>query len=369
MNPKKTLKSVKPSLKPDFDKVAERYEAWWANSSLGDRPIICGREVCNSNAPERPGLDRPRDQRELDPQWQLANARWWLDSRLWLADSIPTVFPDFAHGLCIPGVFIGASITFRQETTWINEMPDVYDRDLPDFSADHPVFRSLDESFSLMGRDLGGQALLTVPNLLDGLTTLSQLRGAEQLCLDLIERPDDVLRVANHLDRVALAAHAAFWKTLRSFGQNQTVTWADIYTPGKCEMPQCDFGVNLSPEMFDRFAMPGLRMWAEYFDRSCYHLDGQEQWRFIDSLCTIPKFQSIQWVPGDVNRDLMRYIEYLREIRRRGRCIWLIAHDTQSPVELTRAMGSPDGLMFYMRNVTSSEDINRMIEQLEAVCR
>jgi len=33
------------SLKPDFAKVEERFEAWWRNSSPGDRPIVTAREI------------------------------------------------------------------------------------------------------------------------------------------------------------------------------------------------------------------------------------------------------------------------------------------------------------------------------------
>jgi hypothetical protein len=218
-----------------------------------------------------------------------------------------------------------------------------------------------------MGADFGDQALLTVPPLMDSVTTLSLLRGAERLCLDLFERPDDVKRVVRHLDRVALDAHAAFYKTVEEAGQGQTVTWADVYSPGKLEMLQCDFCVNISPAMFDEFVLPSLRTWSEYFDRGCYHLDGEEQYCFIDRFCSLSGIQSIQWQPGDVNRRPMRYLHYLEDIRRRGRAVWVMAFDTETPVEMTRAMG-PDGLMFYLRDVQSIDEVDRMIERLEGVC-
>jgi hypothetical protein len=358
----------KVALKPDFRKVHERYEAWWANSSLGDRPVVTAREIRRADAPEPPGAGRPRSERELDPEWQLANAEWSLAAHYRPAETLPAVWPDFANGLGIPAVFAGAALDYRAEATWVTEMPDVYDRELPDFSTEHPVFQSLNEALRRMGAKLGDRALLTAPYLIDSLTTLSLLRGAERLCLDLFERPEDVKRVVRHLDRVALDAHAAFTKTLGEAGHGQSVTWADVYSPGKLEMLQCDFCVNISPAMFDEFALPSLRRWSEYFDRGCYHLDGEEQYRFIDRFCSLAGIQSIQWQPGDVNRRPMRYLRYLEDIRRRGRAVWVMAFDTESPVELTRAMG-PDGLMFYLRDVQSIDEVDRMIERLEEVGR
>lgn len=352
------------SLRPDFPKLAQRFEAWWQGQSLGDRPIITGREFVRPDAPPRPADPRPRAVRELDPAWQLANARYNLAANGQPADTLPSVCPEFASSLGVPSVFAGGHLTYRDETTWTDEMPDIYERDLPDFSRDHPVFKSLNESLKLLGRELGDQALLTCPFMLDGLTTLSLFRGVAQLCLDLLERPADVRRVSDHLDRLALDAHAAWYQTLTEMGHAQTVTWADVYTPGRCEMVQSDFCVNISPAMFDQFVMPGLKMQTDYFDRSCYHFDGAEQWRVVDRFFSLPRIQSVQWQPGDMNTYPMKYIDYLREIRRRGRALWVLCFDMDTPVEVTEALG-PDGLMIYMRNVPTVEAFNRLLDRCE----
>ena len=295
--------------------------------------------------------------------------RWNLAAHVRPADTLPAVWPDFANSLGIPGVFVGGRLNYRPEATWVMEMPDVYERDLPPFSAEHPVFRALDESLKLMAKELGGQALVTAPYLMDSLTTLALFRGAENLCVDLYERPEDVKRVTRHLDQVALDFHAACYRTLTAAGQPDSLTWADVYAPGSCEMLQVDFSVNISPAMFDEFALPSLRQWAEHFQYNCYHHDGEEQWRFIDRFCGTPNIKSIQWQPGDMNRQPLRYIEYLRDIRRRGLAVWVMAFDTESPVAVTEAMGGPDGLMFYLRDVPSMADFDRMLERLEKVCR
>ena len=175
-------------------------------------------------------------------------------------------------------------------------------------------------------------------------------------------------RVVNHLDKVALDCHAAFYKTMKQYGHKATVTWADVYSPGSCEMLQSDFSVNISPAMFDEFGLPSLKRWADYFDQNCYHHDGAEQFRFIDRFCGLDKIRSIQWQPGDMNRQPIKYLDYLKDIRRRGRAVWVMAFDADTPVELTKAMG-PDGLMFYLRAQPTVNEFDRMMERLEKVSR
>ncbi|MFH1709121.1 MAG: hypothetical protein ABIF71_14550 [Planctomycetota bacterium] len=339
-----------------------------ANSSLGDRPIVCAREVRVPGAPPMPGAARSKAERELDPAWQVAAAEWTLAAHSRPGDTLPGVSPDFANGIGLPAAFLDAELDYRPEATWVKEMPDDYERDLPGFSADHPVFKSLNESLRRLAMQCSDRAVLTVPWFTDSLTTLSLLRGAEGLLLDLIDRPDDVKRVCAHIDKPALDAHAAWWRTMADAGLAESLTWADVYWPGKVEMLQSDICVNLSPAMFDEFVLPSLRLWSEYFDRACYHLDGAEQYRFIDRFCGLPGIQTIQWQPGDMHRNPMKWLAYLKDIRKRGRAVWVMAFDTEAPVRITEELG-PDGLMFYVRDVASAADIDRMLERMVAVCR
>ena len=138
---------------------------------------------------------------------------------------------------------------------------------------------------TLMGQKLGAQALLSVPLLLDSDDPFATPRRPATVFGPAGAARGRCSGVRRHLDQVALAYHAAIFETLRACGQNQTVTWADIYAPGKVEMLQCDFCVNISPAMFDEFVLPSLKLWSEYFDENCYHLDGAEQYRFIDRFC------------------------------------------------------------------------------------
>ncbi len=351
--------------KPDFLQAKQRVEAWWAGSSLG-RPAVLA-TVPRPDAPPPPVDDRPPAEKEMDPQYHLAQAQWWLAAHEFPAETMPGVFPTFAHNLMIPAVFAGAELEYRCETTWMKRMPDIYDRELPGFDRGHPVFQALDAAMRLLLEHVGETGLVSCPVLLDGMTTLSDLRTQESLCLDLIDRPQDVRRTAGRLNDILLEAHAAFYSTLAERGWRHSVTWCGIYAPGRAEMVQCDFGIMLSPAMYEQFVLPDLRRMTEYFEFSCYHLDGTPQIRFLDLLTSLPRLNAIQWNPEPPAPPPLAWLEFFREVRRRQRSLW-IACDAETAVELTRQLG-PDGLMLWIREPKTARDVRDLLERLEQAAK
>ena len=348
------------SAKSDFLQAKDRVEAWWAGSSLGRPAVIC--RIAKGDAPPRPTDERSRAQRDLDPEWHLAQAQWLLDAHEFPAETMPGIYPVHADSLAIPAVFAGAELEYHPDTTWIKPIADIYRRDLGEFSTDDPVFVILDRVLRLMGERLGRRGLLSGLPLMDGVTTLSLFRTPQALCVDVVDRPEDVKRVSRKLNEIAIAAYEAFFATLTALGHPQTITWCDIYAPGKCEMVQCDFALMLSPEMFERFVMPELRLLTGYMDYSCYHLDGTGQTRFLDQLCTLEAIAAIQWNPEPPAPPPLEWLDFYREVRRRGRSLW-IACDAETAVGLTRELG-PDGLMLSVRGIDTLEQFGKFLKRL-----
>ncbi|KPK83868.1 MAG: hypothetical protein AMJ81_07130 [Phycisphaerae bacterium SM23_33] len=355
----------KVSVKPDFPEAKQRVEAWWAGSSLGRPAVSC--RLPRPGAPPPPGDGRPPGEHQLDPQWQLAQAEWMLAAQDFPADTMPGFFPQFASNLMIPAALAGGELEYHPDTTWVRHDPDIYRRELPASAGEHRVFRALDAALRLVAGRLGDELLLSAPPLLDGLTTLSVFRDPQQLCLDLLERPEDVQRVTRRLNELALAAHRAFFSTLQQLGHAQTVTWCDLYAPGRAEMVQCDFSIMLSPVMYQEFVMPQLRMLTEYMEYSCYHMDGTPQTRFLEQLCSLPRLQAIQWNPEPPAPPPLEWLDFFREVRRRRRSLW-IACDADTAEALTRQLG-PDGLMLSVQGVDRPDKLERLLRRLAAAVK
>jgi hypothetical protein len=242
-------------------------------------------------------------------------------------------------------------------------MPDILDRPLPALAGDHPLLAFHRDCLRLLAERLDDRAVLSPPGLLDGLTTLSMLREAETLCMDLIERPGDVLRVSTELNERAIEAHQALWRTLTEVDGAQSVAWTDIYAPGRCEMVQCDFAMMLSPAMFEQFVVPYLRRMGEYMDYCCYHLDGTGQIRHAEHIFSVPAVKAIQWNPEPPAPPPLEWLDFFREVRRCGRSLW-VASDVDTCVGLTRELG-PDGLMLWLKGVETVEQLRRALERIE----
>ena len=351
--------------KPGFEDAVRRTEAWWAGESVG-RPAVCAR-LAKPDARPRPVDPRPREVCEFDPEWQAGQMEWMLDSCIFGGEDMPGMYPQFGSNLLIPGAIIGAEAEYRPETTWLVEDADIYDRPRPVFQPEHPTLTALVDSLRLMGERFGDRGLLSAPPMLDGLTTLSMLRGPERLCLDLLDRPETVKQWATRLDEIAIEVHRTLSRVVAEFGDVRTVTWAGIYSPGKAEMIQCDFGLMLSEPMFDEFAMSGLAMVCEYMDRSCYHLDGVGQIRFHDLLMSLPKLRAIQWNPEPPAPPALEWVDYFRRVLDDGRSMW-VACDAETALQLTKQLG-PDGLMLAVRGLTGPDELTELLDALTAASR
>jgi len=330
------------------------------------RPGVCARLV-KADARPRPVDSRAQEVCEHDPEWQAGQVEWMLDSCVFGAEEMPGMTPRLGSNLLIPGGLIGAEVEYRPETTWLVEDADLYDRPLPVLRQDHPTLVALIDSLRLMGERFGDRGVLSAPPLLDGLTTLSMLRGPQRLCFDLMERPKIVKQWAARLDEVALEIHRALAAVVAESGDLQTVTWAGVYSPGKAEMVQCDFALMLSESMFGEFAMDGLATFCEYMDRSCYHLDGVGQIRFHDQLMSLPKLRAIQWNPEPPAAPPPAWVDYYRRVLADGRSLW-VACDADTALELTKQLG-PDGLMLAVRGLTSPDELSDLLEALTTASR
>jgi hypothetical protein len=128
-------------------------------------------------------------------------------------------------------------------------------------------------------------------------------------------------------------------------------------------MAQCDFAIMLSPAMFDRFVLPNLQAQTEYFDHSCYHLDGTPQTRFLDQLCSLPRLHAMQWNPEPGAPPPIRWVDFFRAVRKRKRALWVLVQTPDEAVELTRALG-PDGLMLAVRGINSLGEMEPFLKRL-----
>lgn len=352
------------SVKEHEADARERLRAFWAGSSLG-RPALHV-TVNNPNfTPEWEELSLTRKEMDYSPAWHAMCARNGLQDNLYLAEAMPVAQPVYAPHLGLVAVLAGGDYSYH-DSAWIEPIPDIYQRSPPKFDPAHPLVHAMEQILITMAATVGGQGSLNPPAMLDGLTTLSMFRTADQLCIDLIECPEMVMQWNDALTDIYIAAYQHFYRYVKALGYGDTTSWLQVMAEGSMEGVQCDFSVMLSPGMYEKFVLPNLRRMTESLDYSLYHLDGTCQMRFLDLLRTLPRLTGIQWNPETTESPLY-WLDAFKEIRRRGFVLQVSCYDPEEAIALTQALG-PDGLLLILPRFATRNAAEDIIQRIAAVC-
>lgn len=348
--------------KPDERDARERLRAFWARSSLG-RPAL-NLFARNPDYREQPWPGRPLSPKERDllPEWHAWQHEAWNQPLLCLGEAMPAHHVGWGSYLCTLAVAAGGDYDYH-DSAWIRELPGLWDRPLARFDPASPFIRRLDACYDAVRAAVADRGFVTPPLMMDGLSTLAMFRGAEALCLDLIDRPERVRAWAAALNTLYTDIYEHYYRRL---GAADSWCFFGPMAEGRSEGVQCDFAVSLSPDMYRQFVLPDLRRVTDYLDFSLYHLDGTCQLRFLDLLRSCSKLTGIQWNPETTAGSPVRWLDAFREIRRRdfSLMIWCGLEEAET---ITRELG-PDGLFLCLPPFDTPEQAAAAVRRLAAAC-
>jgi hypothetical protein len=357
------------SLKDNEQQAREALRAFWAGTSLG-RPalhvIVQNPDYVKTDWPG-PGEEEENKEHDFLPAWHAWRMDEYLKSTLFLAEAMPGTILRMGSLLVTVAVLAGGDYEFHSNSGWIQVLPDIWERPLPRFDPQSSAAQGIEACLRGLAQTVGRRGFVSPPIMLDGLTTLSSFRTPRQLCLDVIERPHDVRRWSDALTTLYLEAYEHYYRLCQRLGYGDTCTWLASMAEDRMEAVQCDFGVMLSPRMFEQFALPDLRRVTEYMSYSLYHLDGTPQMRFLDLLRSLPRLNGIQWNPEPPAGSPVGWIEAFRDIRRRRFSLYISCGTVGEAIEITRALG-PDGLMLVMPRFDSLREAEQAIRDIRAAC-
>jgi len=341
----------------------QRLEAFWNRSSLDGRPAL--RVVVAPEGGEQPYTGTMPDgllERDLWPDFHRHKTQQ-MGRAQYFAEAIGGHYVVWGSMLTTLAVLAGGEYEYH-DSAWILPIPDIFDRPLPTFDPNSPAVKMIDQAH-LVARDAcpPGQ-FIAPPLMMDGLSTLGMFRGFEELCTDLIDRPEWVKAWSGRMTDMYIAIFEHYYQLL---GYGMSTCFGGPATPGRCEGVQCDFAVHFSPEMYEEFVLPDLRRTTEYMDRSLYHLDGTCQLRFLDQLRACPKLTGIQWNPETTALEPLKWTHAFREMRRRDFSIMINA-TVDEAIEITKQLG-PDGLFFCLPTFNTQGEALAAMERFEKSCR
>ncbi len=281
--------------RPDADAVRKRMTTWWAGGDIG-RPAMQIRAPRETPWEAIPAMPEPAG-------WITGYSTSNFDYRVnlglrychatqYMGEAMPFISPDLAPG-CL-SLFLGCKGREMPGTVWCEpfamEDPATLAFRRDNFYWDFSY--RLGQEFLRHGR---GKFLIQFPDLIEGLDTLAAIRGAEELLLDMIERPDWVHRCLDRITDLYFEAYDPLYEQYRD-ETGGSVFWC--WAPGRMAKLQCDISAMFSPAMFEEFMVPVLRTMTAKFDHCLYHWDGPGAIPHHDHLLALPDLDMLQWVPG-----------------------------------------------------------------------
>lgn len=310
-------------LKPDFEQVMDRYEAWW-DCEIIDRPLVCmgfpKNESQRVSGPKEKKYSSHWD-RWMDVEYRAESTAAGLHNRVYFADSLPIGWPNL--GPEIFSSFYGCKMVYGSGTGWTEPILEDWSQESVDklqLDLDGFYFRKLmDFTDSLL--ELGkGKFIVGYTDMHGGGDAIAAFRNPQQLCIDMIDHGEAVKALCDRITDDYLKVYDIFYDKLSAAGMPST-SWCSATCRGKYYIPSNDFSCMISDEMFEDTFLEGIIRECQHMDRSIYHLDGPQALRYLDTLLDIPEIHAIQWVPGAGQDYWGEWVEVYQRIQEAGKAM------------------------------------------------
>ena len=344
----------------DFPTIARRFEAWW-NHDVLDRPVFLGTANTNPNRPITRRLELLTD----PPAWfeaKLAD----VGQTHRAGDSLPHIRTDF--GPVLLGGMLGGHLEFGADTGWTRAFINDDWSNEPNWRLEETNrwWRLLRELTTMVARDASGRYLVCTPDLGASPDVLLNLRGSQQLCMDVMVRPETIRAAVD-------AMYPAWWESFTCLYRDclphgaGLIHWLGIWSNRPYHIPACDFNFMIGPEQFNAICLPDIARQAETAGRAVFHLDGPGAARHIDALLEVPAIQAIQFTPGEGTPSALAWVPMLQKIQRKGRSLYIFC-PADEVLELCSLL-SPKGLAIAVGTPLSPDALDGLFETFRTTCQ
>jgi len=350
--------------KDDWQKVRQRYEAWWAGETL-ERPIV---QVTAPKAGPEPQDVPPSDPDELlewftNPEIAIPRIERTVARTYWGGDAFPLAFP-LSPGLpAIEAAYLGCPyrVVPGSNTGWAGAViEDWSTRAAIEVDPDNWWWRTTQELLTRGAEEGEGKYIVGIPDIQGGGEIVALMRGTERLAVDLVDCPDNVKQACAEEIQAWRVYYEASFDIIHRY-QTGYADWIGIWSDTPYVSVENDFSTMISPAMFEEFFVPALRLQTEWVGRTIFHLDGPGAIRHLDSLLALPELDGIQWVPGAGAESMIEWLDLLKHIQAGGKRLQLGVR----PWEVVPLLTELDPATVVLSTSCSSVDeANRLLDEV-----
>ncbi len=353
--------------KQNWQETREHFVDWWNQEGLvlGTWGHVRGGEPREDV--ENPGWLKDVTERYTNADWRVAWNHYDLACGRFPADTLPIADVGLGPGTLAP--YLGSEPEFVEGTVWYH--PLAADDPEPEkwpplrFDPDNEWWRLTRGMLRRQVELADGRYLVGCPDLIENIDTLASLRGTQPMLMDMVVRPEWVDRKMEEITSVWIEAYDRIYEIIK-LEDGSGAFWAFmIWGPGKTAKLQCDASAMISPEMFERFIVPGLTEQCRHVDYSMFHLDGHQCMPHLDLLLGIEELDAIEWTPdpqvppgGDPE-----WHDLYGRILDAGKSVQAIVPRTNRIVPLLDAVGGKGMyLLTQFESESAAENLMRAVE-------
>lgn len=351
-------------LNEDFEKIKERYEAFW-EGEIVDRALISIFSLSANPRSDRKELQyKNLEQKWLDKDFILNNSLYGFENTYFEADAYPSIFTNLGPG-CMAAC-IGSDYNLADNTIWFDSKQVITDWSNPPALKDFKKSEMWGIIKNLTGHFIensNGDFITSLTDIGGTMDIIASLRGTQELLMDLYDYEDEILKYINEVDKVWKEIFFENAKLLEG-KQDGFTNWIPIWSKKPWFPLQCDFSTMISPNMFEKFVAPSLQFQASIMERSIYHLDGEEELPHLDQILSIKEISGIQWVSKDchiVGSGDEKWMPLFQKIQKSGKSLVLMNVPTKHLKKLFDNL-SPKGI--YINTWSANEEEAREVLEM-----
>ena len=348
--------------KADWPTAQQHHIDWWNHRGLVLWVTAPRDKPWEEIAPPPPYRDL--EEFWFGAAWRLRRAEYELSRTYCGGDAFPIAMMTAGAG-DLAG-YLGSPLDLAPDTVWFNpclrepvEAPPLLHLD-----RNNDMFRKTTAMVRTCVAGARGRFFVSPPDLVENIDVLASLRGAQDLLIDLVERPEWVAERIAQINRVFFAAFDHYYEMIKDPWGGNTFVF-NIWGPGKTCKVQCDACSMFSPEMFRRFVLPALTEQCAWLDYAMYHLDGEQCLPHLDTLLEIEPLRAIEWTPLGCCRDegggRAKWYDLYRQILRAGKSVQAIQVKYEEVIPLLDAVGGRG--MFITTKAETEADAHKLEEK------
>lgn len=303
--------------KRDWERAKEFWRRFWEGRA--ERPVMMV-TAARDNPLEPPAPPKSLEERWFDPEHVTARWEYEIAGTYFGGESVPSAYVNLGPG--ITAAFLGSKPVFYESTVWFERCLSRLEGALElSFDRKNRYWRVLVELTDALLRRGEGKFVVGLSDLHGPSDHLSSLRGNQELCLDIKDKPDVFERALWHITELyweVLVAHAG--QILSA--QDGTTNWQRWWAPGLSEVLQEDFADLLSLDDYRKFIQPVDEWLALRLQNSVFHIH-ETMTRFTEALSEIEGLKCIQWAWVGKDTSLETSLSFLKTIQSSGKFIYI----------------------------------------------